>query len=107
MTYRVVLMDDAKYDIIDICYYIAVHDSVEDSQFVYDRLQEATDRLETFPERGHGVPELESVREVTFREIHFKPYRIVYEIDRNTVFVHGVFDGRRDLKYVLQKRLLE
>jgi len=41
-----------------------------------------------------------------FREIHFKPYRIVYSIHENEVFVHCVLDGRRDMQTLLQQRLL-
>ncbi len=32
-----------------------------------------------------------------FLEIHFKPYRIVYQVGKKTVYMHGVLDGRRDM----------
>ena len=58
------------------------------------------------PERGHIPPELERIGVFGFREIHFKPYRIVYEIERKGVFIHCVLDGRRDLQELLESRLL-
>jgi toxin ParE1/3/4 len=41
-----------------------------------------------------------------FREIHFKPYRIIYQIIDKRVFVHCVLDGRRDLQELLERRML-
>ena len=41
-----------------------------------------------------------------FREVFLKPYRIIYEIGEKTVFIHAVFDGRRNCEDLLQQRLL-
>jgi toxin ParE1/3/4 len=41
-----------------------------------------------------------------FREIHFKPYRIIYQIVESDVYIHAVLDGRRDLQELLEIRLL-
>lgn len=41
-----------------------------------------------------------------FREIHFKPYRVIYELVGNEVFVQLIVDGRRDLQRLLERRLL-
>jgi toxin ParE1/3/4 len=41
-----------------------------------------------------------------FREIFFKPYRILYEIREKTVFIQAVLDGRRNCEDLLQQRLL-
>jgi hypothetical protein len=32
------------------------------------------------PERGHNVPELERIHATGFREIHFKPHRIIIKL---------------------------
>ena len=62
--------------------------------------------LESFPERGHTPPELERINLIGFFEIHFKPYRIIYQILNNNVYIHCVLDGRRELQELLEKRLL-
>ncbi len=51
-------------------------------------------------------PELERVGVSRYREVHYKRYRIIYEVLGKTVYVHCVFDGRRDLQAVLERRLL-
>ena len=36
----------------------------------------------------------------------FKPYRIVYQVLGETVYVMLIADGRRDMQALLQRRLL-
>jgi len=43
---------------------------------------------------------------MNFKEIHFKPYRIIYEIINKKVFIHCVLDERRDLQEILEHRLI-
>jgi toxin ParE1/3/4 len=42
-----------------------------------------------------------------YRELIVKPYRLIYRVDGNDVWVIAVFDGRRDLTDVLLWRLME
>ena len=42
-----------------------------------------------------------------YREVHFKPYRIVYRVSDGAVHVLMIADGRRDMEALLQRRLLE
>lgn len=51
-------------------------------------------------------PELDRIGVTTYREVHFQPYRIIYEFSGPEVFIHGVLDGRRDMQSLLQRRLL-
>ena len=41
-----------------------------------------------------------------FKEIHYKPFRVIYQISNDVVFIHAVLDGRRDLHELLERRLL-
>ena len=106
MKYQVFLVSDAEEDIVGIFSYIASNDSVERADHVLEKLQETCSTLEYFPHRGHVPPELERIGVHNFLQIHFKPYRIIYTISDNKVFVHCVLDGRRDLQDLLQRRLL-
>ena len=42
-----------------------------------------------------------------YREIFFKPYRIIYRIMKKNVYVLLIVDGRRDMQSLLQRRLLD
>ncbi len=41
-----------------------------------------------------------------YRETRFKPYRVIYRIMGRRVFVHLIADGRRDMRTLLERRLL-
>jgi toxin ParE1/3/4 len=106
MSYQVFLIADAEEDIVAICQYIARNDSPTKAAHVKDALKQACETLAVSPERGHFPPELEQIGVLEFREIHFKPYRILYQITEKKVFIHCVVDGRRDLQEVLERRML-
>ncbi len=55
---------------------------------------------------GNVPPELERISVTGFLEIHFRPYRIIYQVIENDLFIHCILDGRRDLQTLLQERLL-
>ena len=106
MKYTVYLISDAEEDIFEIYQYILRHDSPDKADDIFNKLQEACSSLETLAMRGHVPPELDRISVHEYREIHFKPYRIIYSIVAKQVFIHCVLDGRRDLHDLLQHRLL-
>jgi toxin ParE1/3/4 len=103
--HRVRISEDAELDLVDLYRHIAAHDSVEQAVQVLDQLESLCASLSELPE-GHIPPELDRIGVVAFREVHFKPYRVIYEVSGATVFIHGVFDGRRDMQSLLERRLL-
>jgi len=50
---------------------------------------------------------LEIYKVIDFREIHFKVYRIIYEIYENEVFIRRIVDGIRDLMYILKNMIVK
>jgi toxin ParE1/3/4 len=105
VSYQVVILDEVEEDVFSIYCYILKNDSTLKADFVFGKIEEACNNLRDVPERGHIPPELERVGMSIYREVHFKPYRIIYEIDVKTVFIHCVVDGRRDLQQLLEQRL--
>jgi toxin ParE1/3/4 len=71
-----------------------------------DNLEAMCYKLEKFPERGDILPELKQTGIKNYLEVHYKPYRIIYEIDKSLVYVHAVIDGRRNIAEVLSNRFL-
>ena len=106
MKFSVYLIIDAERDLWDIYYYVAQNDSVEKADRLLENLERTIAKLETMPLRGHFPPELKRVSVLEFREIFFKPYRIIYQAIESRVYVHCVLDGRRDLLDLLQERLV-
>ena len=106
MKFSVLLVEDAGKDLWEIYLYVAQNDSVEKADRLLDNLERAILKLETTPKRGQFPPKLERIGVREYREIFFKPYRIIYQVIRSEVFVHCVLDGRRDLQDLLQRRVL-
>jgi toxin ParE1/3/4 len=102
----VFLIVEAEDDIFDIYRFVAAHDSPGKAENLFNHLRQSIDSLSEQPTRGHIPPELDRIDVREFLEIHFKPYRIIYQIVESKVFVHAVLDGRRELQDILQRRLL-
>jgi len=100
------LIEDAEQDIIDIYDYIALSDSIEKADYVIKSIEEKCLSLAKLSDRGHFPPELERIGIFEYREIHFKPYRIIYQVINLKVYVHCSLDGRRELQKLLENRLL-
>lgn len=106
MPFGVVLTDDALRDLEDICGYVAEHDTSKSAAYVLERIEKALASLGEFPQRGRHPRELADLGIAEFREIFFKPYRLVYRIEKRRVVVQLIADGRRDMQSLLLRRLL-
>ena len=107
MPYRVMLTHDAARDLEEIYDYISLHDAPRKADYVLNQIEKAFSNLSAFPERGAYPKELLELGIREYREIFFKPYRIIYRVMQKTVYVLLIVDGRRDLQSLLQRRLLE
>ena len=105
MNYKVFIISNAEEDILDIYNYVLKNDSEEKAEYLLNKIEETCLSLEKFPNRGHVPPELERVGVYNYKEIHFKPYRIIYEVTELIVYIHCVLDGRRSLQALLENRL--
>lgn len=105
MKYKVHMTSAAEEDLTDLVRFIALHDSPSKALRLNDRLQEVIDNLESQPQRGRHIPELEQFHATDLREIIIKPYRIMYYIEGTDVFIYGIFDGRRNIAPLLLRRL--
>jgi toxin ParE1/3/4 len=106
MKYQVLVVAEAEEDIFGIYRYVLRTDGWERADYALQKLQDTCASLAEMPRRGHNPPELERVGLPGYREIHFKPYRVIYQVVGRKVYVHCVLDGRRAVQEVLERRLL-
>ena len=106
MRREVLLTAGAERDLEDIHDYVAEFDSSAKADHVLDRLLEIATSLERFPERGKIPRELRVLGIREYRQTFFKPYRVIYRVFGERVFIHLIADGRRDLQTLLARRLL-
>jgi toxin ParE1/3/4 len=107
MPFRVMLTNDAARDLEELYDYIALHDAPRKADYVLDQIEKAFSKLSEFPERGAYPKELLTLGIREYRQIFFKPYRILYRVMEKNVYVLLIVDGRRDMQSLLQRRLLD
>ena len=106
MAFQVFLTDDASRDLEALYDYIEAHDGPGKADYVLGQIEKAFSKLSENPERGTYPKELLAIGLREYREVFFKPYRIIYRIMDDQVYVMVIADGRRDMQALLQQRLL-
>lgn len=106
MRYQVLLTAGAERDLAGIYDYIAEFDSRASADYVLDQLIKVTKNLATYPERGTHPRELQALGIREYRQVFFKPYRLIYRVIEKQVFIYLIADGRRDMQSLLARRLL-
>jgi toxin ParE1/3/4 len=107
MPFSVFLTDDAALDLDELYGYIDLHDVPGKANHVLGKIEKAITSLSENPERGVYPKDLMALGIREYREIFFKPYRIIYRVMGKNVYVLLIVDGRRDMQSLLLRRLLE
>ena len=107
MSFSVLLTDDAAQDLEDLYYYIDKRDVPGKADYVLEHIEKVFNSLSAMPQRGVCPRELLSLGNREYREVFYKPYRIVYRIVEEKVIVLLIVDGRRNMQELLQRRLLQ
>jgi len=104
--FEVLLTEGAEQDLETLFDYIAEYDSRANAEYVLDELMAVVDSLRSYPERGSFPRELQALGMREYRQLYFKPYRLIYRIVGQRVYIYLIADGRRDMLALLSRRLL-
>ena len=104
--FEVLLTAGAEQDLEGIHDDIASFDCVANANCVLDQLLEVAQSLSRFPERGSYPKELLALGIKEYRQVFFKPYRVIYRVSARQVVIYLIADGRRDMQSLLARRLL-
>jgi plasmid stabilization system protein ParE len=103
-TYKIIWSDIAEKDLVNIIGYIAA-DSKRDALKILNKIKGKISKLYNLPERSRIVPELKAFGIHHYRELIIPPWRIIYRISEDKVYVLSVIDSRQNVEDVLLKRL--
>lgn len=106
MRHEVFLTEDAQRDLEEIYEYIAEHDAPAKADHVLDRIEQVLAGLAAYPDRGSVPRELQTLGIRDYRQVFFKPYRVIYRVIGERVYVYLIVDGRRDMQALLARRVL-
>ncbi len=106
MRFEVLLTENASRDLEELYDYVAARDAPAKAEYVLDRIGKVMETLATVPERGSYPKELLTLGIREYRQTFYKPYRVIYRVLGERVYVYLIVDGRRDMQALLQRRLL-
>jgi toxin ParE1/3/4 len=106
MSFQVVLTEDAERDLEYIITHLARHDSAQSTEHVLNRILDIAASLAQAPTRGSCPEELRGLGDQDYRQVFFKPYRLIYRVVGEQVAIYLIADGRRDMQSLLARRLL-
>ena len=104
--YEVLLTQGAEQDLESIHDYIAEFDCKANADYVLDHLLEVVESLTAFPEHGAYPRELVALGIRDYWQTAFKPYRVIYRVMGQKVYIYVIADSRRDMQSLLARRLL-
>lgn len=103
--FSVLWSNTAQRDLLNIIDYIAIN-SKQNAKNIFKKIKENASNLNTMPEKGRIVPELDFFNIRTYREIIESPWRIIYRIEEQKMHILAVIDGRRNFEDILLQRFL-
>jgi len=103
-SYDVQWSETSENDLLSIVEYIARENPYEAYE-IFEEIKKRALSLRTFPDRGRIVPELLDQGITLYRELIIAPWRIMYRVSENKVYVLSVLDSRRNVEDILLRRL--
>jgi plasmid stabilization system protein ParE len=104
--FNVVWASVAEKDLVNIIEYIA-EDSPQNALNILKSIRKQASDLYTLPERGRIVPELYDQGILQYLELIIEPWRLIYRVSEQEVYVLSVIDSRRNVEDILMKRFVD
>lgn len=95
-TYKLEWTSNAKDDLLNIVAYIK-QDSPSIANDIYQKIRE----------KGRVVPELQKEGITFYREVVATPWRIIYKVGNDTVYIMAILDSRQNVEELLLQKLLK
>ncbi|MFT5660903.1 MAG: toxin ParE1/3/4 [Sulfurimonas sp.] len=104
-TYKLKWTQNAKSDLLNIVEYIK-RDSPSIAKEIYLKIKKQAQSSNFFPLKGRVVPELQKEGITLYREVITSPWRIIYKVGNDTVYIMAIIDSRQNVEELLLQKLL-
>ena len=101
--YKILRTDKAEDQLRDIIYYIADESGDIDVALKYlDKLQEAINQLEEFPNSG-SIPRYSILKKQGYRVLIVGNHLVFYKVDEKNklIVIYAIVDGRREYRNLI------
>jgi toxin ParE1/3/4 len=105
--FEVLLTAGAERDLQDIHEAVLERSGEHRANSLLEDLVNQTDALAAHPERGAHPKELLALGIKEYRQVTVHTYRAIFRVMDARVIIVLIADGRRDMRSILAKRLLE
>lgn len=105
-TFAVRISKSARQDLAEIVASAKAKMSASSANRLLDGLLDCVSTLERLPDRGSVPSELAQLGNRDFRQLIHQTYRLIYRVEERAVVVLVIADGRRDMRELLERRLL-
>jgi len=105
-TYELQWTTNAKNDLLYIVSYIK-KDSPNIAKEIYLKIKKKAHSSNFFPLKDRVVPELQKEGITMYRELISSPWRIIYKVGNNTVYIMDILDSRQNVEELLLQKLLK
>ena len=97
---------NAKDDLLNIVTRIKEDGSPTTAKEIYKRLKDKAHSSNLFPLKGRVVLELQIEGIMHYREIIVTPWRIIYKVGSDTVYIMSIIDSRQNVDNLLLEKIL-
>ena len=104
--YKLQWTTNAKDDLLNIVGYIK-KDSPSIANEIYLKIRDEAKSNNFLPLKGLVVPELQKEGITLYREIVTSPWRIIYKVGNDTVYIMAILDSRQNVEELLLQKLLK
>ncbi|MRR16801.1 MAG: type II toxin-antitoxin system RelE/ParE family toxin [Deltaproteobacteria bacterium] len=104
-SYNVWWSETAENDLVSLVEYIA-RDNPLQANRIFGEIRKRAESLNAFPDRGRMVPELQNQGITLYRELIIEPWRLMYRVSKDSVYVLSVLDSRQNVEDILLQRLI-
>ena len=105
-TYKLQWTLNAKSDLLSIVEYIK-KESPSNANEIYQKIKHVAQSSNFFPLKGRVVPELLKEGITYYREVIASPWRIIYKVGNDTVYIMAILDSRQNVEELLLQKLLK
>jgi len=104
-SYNVLWSETAEKDLVSIIEHIARENPLQASK-IFGDIRKIAANLRTFPDRGRIIPELKDQGITLYRELIIGPWRMIYRVSEDRVYVLSVLDSRQNVEDILLMRFI-
>ncbi|MBW2108809.1 MAG: type II toxin-antitoxin system RelE/ParE family toxin [Deltaproteobacteria bacterium] len=104
--FKVIWAKSAVDDFEEIIDYMA-QDSPLTARKLFTQIKTKIETLRSSPHRGRHIPELQKQGILIYRELIIPPWRVMYKVYENKVYIMAIIDSRRNVEDVLLEKLIK